>query len=1289
MKKLFIAMFVVVFALQATFAAVSITTTSKTFQKAGGAASIVVTGEGAWTATSDSPWIVIKQGSSGTGAGSCVYIINANTTADVRVGHITIGGNTYTITQYGYDVTLSPSSATFDRKGGSGNIAVTVDAGITWTAIANESWITVSPKTGTSVGNVAYQVEEYSGVVTRVGTITIGSQTFAITQTGVDMSITPATVVCGENADIINVTVTARSSTEWTVRPNASWISIIDKESGYGDYILTLAVSANTSFQRRTGTVAIGSAELTIVQGGLASASLAINPTEATVSASGAYGNVAVYATPDATWSAISLTPWLTISEGVNGASNGNIKYIASANPTLEERTGTIKITPPYKAPVCDLYADMIFELSGSRYGYLGTNYNATGMGNRYANKSLPYSLTGSQAVSFSGDALPAKDDNSFAFAFSFSVGELGCVNRLLTMGALSVYLDIENRLWVNNAPTTFAIDSINTDYVVALSQSDEGVLSVYAGLSNASSLGKACETKMPTFDFSYPVEMSEFKFGYTQLPTSGYLINGRLSSIRMWLRELTSYECEQINTLTTLYDSMPAYVPTTISDWWYFPLDGNAYYGSGLSKFNTLYVFEQYKKFGYSLAGVSLSGLNKNCDRFGLKAKALHGKSDGKIVFPEWRRSVIETNRAEYVSGNYKIDGTNYNYKFELSKNVEHLRNMSISMWLRVDRLPTGKIEIVSKKLSSTFLGVCRGYYSSGNVPYYRYALDEATYPISRSDMMVVLGEDGVLSLKVDESTTSFSSFKIPVGEWIMLSILGKSSNSIAIYCNDLEIGNVSCSYSLGDLHANIDYTWYGYEYDYSYGKIKYGHEFEIGGYNGAIDDLVIYDGLLTAVDVRALYNAGKPNIIYHTVTQGVQEPKLATDNGIAPAVGSRGAVALTIAQSVQWQAKSNCEWIILTSDTEGTGSASIAYQVMPNQTAVPRTGTLTIAGLTYTITQAGMRADVTCDVSNFGVVSDFGTIRVDVEGSGRWTATTDADWIHILTEEGSGSNSVMFVVDDYTTTTQSRIGTITIAGKKVIITQQGYELSIDPMIADVGSNAGAGEFGVAAPVDAVWEAIADCDWITIIGSRTGIGDGVIQYTIADNLTGETRTGRIVVGGKTYTITQRTTLPLTTQVVGSGSVTGAGNYNQGTQVTLKAVSAQGYEFSHWSGDAVGVTDSVTINMDTAKNVTATFIPEAAAQVLAEKKAAQGGFYTRDQIHALEVGNLVLDVDAASGTARVGVQLMETSDLSDPNSWKPVNMTQGNLDVGNDGTVGLNVKATGNAKFFKVVVPQK
>ena len=50
-------------AFSATLAAtaeVTITTSAKTFQKTGGAASVVVQGDGAWTATSDSDWIVIR-----------------------------------------------------------------------------------------------------------------------------------------------------------------------------------------------------------------------------------------------------------------------------------------------------------------------------------------------------------------------------------------------------------------------------------------------------------------------------------------------------------------------------------------------------------------------------------------------------------------------------------------------------------------------------------------------------------------------------------------------------------------------------------------------------------------------------------------------------------------------------------------------------------------------------------------------------------------------------------------------------------------------------------------------------------------------------------------------------------------------------------------------------------------------------------------------------------------------------------------------------------------------------
>lgn len=1247
MKKILGVLLGLLILIETTFAAVTISTSAKTFQKDGGAASIVVSGDGNWTATSDSSWIVIRQGASGNGAGSCVYIVNANTTADVRIGHIILGGNTYTITQYGYEAVISPSSSKFDRKGGSGTITVTTDAGISWTATPNDEWISVSPSSGVSVGTVSYTVAEYPGVTTRVGSITIGSETFTITQTGVDVSISPESILSGENADIIPVTITALSSTKWTVTPNASWISIIDKESGYGDYVLTLAVNSNPSFERRIGTVTIGSAILTIVQDGLASASLSINPTEATASASGAYGNIAVYATPDAKWSATSLTPWVTIAEGANGAGNGNIKYVASANPTLEERTGTIKITPPYKEPDCDLYKGMIFELSESRYGvnpsysidtspyqYHHKPYSAVGKDYRYASSTLPYTFTGSQAIKLEGDDLPKKSDNSFAMAFIFSVGELGCINRLLEMGDKSVYLDIENRLWVNNVATTFVVDKIDFNYTVLLSQEADGSLFVYAGGQLDSKLLKVLESKMSTFNFTSPVTMSNFTFGYSTYPSIGYLGKGKLVNIRMWLRSLTSYECVQLNSLTTLYDARPAYVPSGISKWWYIPLDGNAYYATQSSAYNLPHHIElSGYKSSYYIHNVCITGLVDTASRFGFYGKAVTSEVGGKLLINDWRTVNLSNSN----------NGISYSYYGDLS----------LSMWIRVDSLPSDSVDIIAKEVSK--------YSGSGSISVY-------------------ITSSGQMAININGKKTIFETYTIPRGEWIMITLLGKSENSVAIYCNDTEIGNVNCSYSFGDFYDYISQTMYVDVYADS--------SLLIGGHNGAIDDLVIYEGLLTAADVRALYNAGKPNIVYHTVKQGVQEPKLATDKGTAPAEGMTGTVSLTLAQQVGWTAESNCDWITIIGDTEGAGSSQIDYQVAANPSVVSRTGTLSIAGLTYEVTQEGLWADVSCDTNNFGVESNSGTIWVETEGAGQWTASTDSDWIHLLTESGNGADIVMFVVDDYTTTTESRTGKITIAGKTVIITQQGYELSIDPMISEVGSNAGAGEFGVAAPIDAVWEAITDCDWITIIGSRTGIGDGVIQYTIKDNNTGETRTGRIIVGGKEYTITQHTTLPLVTKTIGSGIVTGAGNYNQGTKVTLTAIPASGYVFSHWSGDAVGLDKSVTISMDIEKEVTATFIPESAAEQLAAAKVAQGGYYTRDQIHALEVGNLLFDVDVATSQARVGVQLMETSDLSDPNSWKPVSLKAGDLDIGADGSVGLNVPANDNVKFFKIVVPK-
>lgn len=1185
-------------------AAVTITTSAKTFQKTGGAASVVIQGDGSWTATSDSDWIVIKQGTSGSGAGSCVYVVNANATADVRIGHIDIGGNTYTITQYGYDATISPTSATFDRYGGSGSISVTADAGVSWSAVANNDWITVSPSSGTSVGTVGYTIAAYDGVVSRIGTITIGGKTFSITQAGVDVSISPESTTKGSEADIIAVTINALATTQWAVTPNDPWISVIDKATGYGDYVLTLAINANPSFERRTGTVSIGTATLTISQAGTATAALSIDPVTATAAASGAYGNVAVYATPDAEWTAESLSPWLTISEGATGAGNGNIKYVASANPTLTERTGQIVVTPPHKVIEPDLYRGLTFWIKDRYF------YNIEGNEIRHANNYLPYYYDGSSSTTLQGMALPKQSDNCFTMSFSFKLDELDRINRLFRLASNhNFYFNEDNEFcycYTGNTPIVYPnikVDATNTWHTIVFAYKSNGC-AIYFG-RRGEQLTKKYDTSYnaPLSLASGSVAMSNFVFGYCASPTAGYLTGGQVGNIRFWNRTLTDTECRLVDVNQNdamSEDDIPLGAPAGVK-WDYFPMDGNGYGTKSTSMAAAVLA--------------SMTNWVDAVDRYGAKRSAVASTGKGQL----------------YIS--------NIDRFFATSET-----NATYSFWMNVLSLP------------SSDTGIMRRYNPSFSLS------------LTKQGKLMVSGNN--------TSTTVFNAI-IPTNEWKMITVVGKARASLQVFVDGDEVGNVSSS---GSSAASI------LGYCSSSGKLYFGYtsNYDNTGFNGAADGLTFYHEALTSAQVRELYEKQRPQKVIHTVTQGVQSAQLNKCQVMAPAEGGTDSVALTLAQSVQWSAQSNNSWIQITGDAAGAGSANVSFTVGANPAVTSRTGSITVAGKTVTVVQEGLRASVECDDTSFGVESDSGTIWVETEGGGTWTASADVDWIHLFDESGTGTTPVMFVVDDYTTTTASRSGTVTIAGHKVVITQQGYELSIDPAVAEVGSNAGAGQFGVSAPIDAVWEAIADCDWITIIGARTGIGDGVIQYTIADNTTGETRTGRIVIAGKTYTITQKTTLPVTTKAVGSGTITGAGNYNQGSSVTLTATPAVGYVFSHWSGDAVGVTNQVSIAVDSPKDVTATFIPESAAEQLAAAKAAQGGFYTRDQIHTMELGNVLFDVDSATGRARIGVKLMETSDLAHPD-WKPVSVTTKDLDIGADGSVGIHAPATGKAKFFKVI----
>ncbi|MCX5887156.1 MAG: SBBP repeat-containing protein [Proteobacteria bacterium] len=70
----------------------------------------------------------------------------------------------------------------------------------------------------------------------------------------------------------------------------------------------------------------------------------------------------------------------------------------------------------------------------------------------------------------------------------------------------------------------------------------------------------------------------------------------------------------------------------------------------------------------------------------------------------------------------------------------------------------------------------------------------------------------------------------------------------------------------------------------------------------------------------------------------------------------GGTGIVSVTASESsCSWTATSNDDWITITSGSSETGSGTVNYSVSTNTGTSERTGTMTIAGQTFTVTQEG----------------------------------------------------------------------------------------------------------------------------------------------------------------------------------------------------------------------------------------------------------------------------------------------------------------------------------------------
>ena len=231
-------------------------------------------------------------------------------------------------------------------------------------------------------------------------------------------------------------------------------------------------------------------------------------------------------------------------------------------------------------------------------------------------------------------------------------------------------------------------------------------------------------------------------------------------------------------------------------------------------------------------------------------------------------------------------------------------------------------------------------------------------------------------------------------------------------------------------------------------------------------------------------------------------------------------------------WTAVSqNTNWLHTTS--AGSGDGQIIFSVDANSAnCSSRTGTIAVAGLSFTITQdAGSMQylSITGGLStNLPANAGSGSFAIRTGDGCAWTATVDTswtpssvtNWIHTAST-GVGSGLVSYTVDDNSSSCHARSGSI-IVGREVFSIYQSAGTGnaiFTTTSTNLSASQSTGAINVSAGTGCTWYPTCSTNWLRITN-----GGNPVRYTALANIDCNSRTATISIGsqtGQTFTVTQ------------------------------------------------------------------------------------------------------------------------------------------------------------------------
>ena len=329
-------------------ASINASTETLVFENAVGEATVNVSSEAAWTATTSYSWINVSPEKGDAGVSTLTISVSPNTSVDERNGFIilSIGDEQriqIPVRQYGLYIEADVSALNFGASAESQSIQV--KSNTSWQISNLPSWISVDKKSGS--GNVKIQVtaEDNPNTTDRDGEILVSQPGLTaqavvkVHQAGKTFDVATTMLQFSDKKETQSVTVTTDGS--WRAVASADWITV-SPLSAHGNATLNITVEENNNDGERSGNV--------VVMMGDASVSIAVvqKGKYFTIDNSLLYfgsqgGKLEVSLTTNTSWKARveNNADWLSVSPQ-SGSTNAKVVITAADNPSVNDRSANV-----------------------------------------------------------------------------------------------------------------------------------------------------------------------------------------------------------------------------------------------------------------------------------------------------------------------------------------------------------------------------------------------------------------------------------------------------------------------------------------------------------------------------------------------------------------------------------------------------------------------------------------------------------------------------------------------------------------------------------------------------------------------------------------------------------------------------------------------------------------------------------------------------------------------------------------------------------------------------------